>query len=95
VERDDLHPSCPRQRIVIVGATSASAEHCVRHWVQAGPLEPVLVALFDHGLPPDQKACQPDLRQCAQALQVNALPVLFAKAFARHMAMQGLAILPD
>ena len=27
----------PRRRIVVIGATSAIAEHCVRLWLQAGP----------------------------------------------------------
>lgn len=32
-----------RKRIVIVGATSLIAEHCARLWVEAGPLDLVLV----------------------------------------------------
>ena len=32
-----------RRRIVIVGATSAIAEHCARRWVAAGPVDLVLI----------------------------------------------------
>ncbi|WP_313706107.1 SDR family NAD(P)-dependent oxidoreductase [Massilia sp.] len=32
------------RRIIIIGATSAIAEHCARLWAQAGPVELVLVA---------------------------------------------------
>ncbi len=32
-----------RRRIVIVGATSAIAEHCARRWVGAGPVDLVLI----------------------------------------------------
>jgi len=33
-----------KKRIVIIGATSAIAEHCARRWLQSGPCELVLVA---------------------------------------------------
>lgn len=33
-----------KQRIVVVGATSAIAEHCCRLWVERGPVDLVLVA---------------------------------------------------
>lgn len=33
----------PRRRLIIVGATSAIAEHCVRLWLQAGPVDLVLI----------------------------------------------------
>lgn len=33
----------PRRRIVVIGATSAIAEHCVRLWLQAGPADMVLI----------------------------------------------------
>lgn len=35
--------SITRKRIVIVGATSSIAEHCARHWVNAGPIDLYLV----------------------------------------------------
>jgi decaprenylphospho-beta-D-erythro-pentofuranosid-2-ulose 2-reductase len=128
-------------KIVIVGATSAIAEHCARLWLAdgaaeltllgrdlakteriaadlrvrsplsqirsqqadfatpaaiqatvaalcaAGPLRTVLIA---HGSLPDQQECQRDLAANEQALMVNAVsPVLFAEAFAGHMATAG------
>lgn len=33
-----------KKRIVVIGATSAIAEHCCRLWVQKGPVELILVA---------------------------------------------------
>ena len=33
-----------KKRIVVIGATSAIAEHCCRLWVQRGPVELILVA---------------------------------------------------
>ncbi|MEX1167441.1 MAG: SDR family NAD(P)-dependent oxidoreductase [Hydrogenophaga sp.] len=126
------------QRIVIVGATSAMAEHCARIWVQQpnvhltllgrdlprtervaadlrvrspsstieattthftdpaaiqatvdqlvskGRIDTVLIA---HGNLPDQSQCEQDLQQCQDALVINGVsPVLFAEAFAQHMA---------
>jgi decaprenylphospho-beta-D-erythro-pentofuranosid-2-ulose 2-reductase len=125
-------------KIVIIGATSAIAEHCARLWVRAkvpdltlvgrdlnrlerlaqdlgvrgpgssirvmqadfldpraiqatadaicadGPVDIVLIA---HGALPDQAGCETDLQACRDALEVNAVsPVLFAQAFAQHMA---------
>nr|WP_255593315.1 SDR family NAD(P)-dependent oxidoreductase [Acidovorax sp. sic0104] len=129
------------RRIVIVGATSAMAEHCARLWVQAAPVDLTLVGrdhgrmervaadlrvrsprsrigkvcadflnplairatvdgiarqgavdivLIAHGSLPEQPACQEDLSACSEALRVNGVsPVLFAEAFAEHMARQG------
>ena len=129
-----------KQRIIIVGATSAIAEHCARLWAADGPAElilvvrdaaraepiaadlrvraagagvrvlvsdfrtpadiagtaaaiaaePIDIVLVAHGALPDQAACEQDLDQACAALEVNALsPVLFAEAFARHLALQG------
>lgn len=51
---------------------------------------PVDIVLIAHGSLPDQSACQQDLQQCAQAIQINALsPALIAEAFAAHMASAG------
>lgn len=127
-----------KKRIVIVGATSAIAEHCARNWVtepgveltlvcrtrakaeqiaadlqvrgpeaviriveadfieanairalvdsiaRKGALDTVLIA---HGSLPDQARCQQDLGAADEALTVNGIsPVLFAEAFAGHMA---------
>lgn len=53
----------------------------------AGPLGTVLIA---HGSLPDQAKCQEDLAANAEALTVNGVsPVLFAEAFASHMARAG------
>lgn len=126
------------KRIVIVGATSAIAEHCARLWTQdqlvdltlvgrdairvervaadlrvrspqsdihveqaefldpaaiqttvdsiiaQGPVDIVLIA---HGSLPEQSSCQDALSACREALEVNGIsPVLYAEAFAKHMA---------
>lgn len=130
-----------KQKIVVVGATSAIAVHCARLWAQARPVEMVLVGrdaaktervaadlrvrspesdicvvqadfldpaavqavadgaceagppdivLIAHGSLPDQAACQVGLAACRDALEVNGLsPVLYAEAFAGHLAQAG------
>jgi decaprenylphospho-beta-D-erythro-pentofuranosid-2-ulose 2-reductase len=127
-----------KKRIVIIGATSAIAEHCARLWVQGKAvdlslvgrdaartervaadlrarspqseirvvqsefLDPVAIqekvgaiiekgavdiVLIAHGSLPEQSSCQIDLSACRDALEVNGVsPVLFAEAFAQHMA---------
>lgn len=56
----------------------------VDHLTAAGPVDLVLIA---HGALPDQEQCQNDLGACHDALAINALsPVLYAEAFARHLA---------
>jgi short-subunit dehydrogenase len=127
-----------QKKIVIVGATSAMAEHCARLWVTESPKTMVLlgrdlaktervaqdlrvrsalssiaiettdfldpakisewvdhvcaagvpdIVLVAHGSLPDQKECQQDLLQNKQVLHLNGVsPVLFAEAFAGHMA---------
>lgn len=129
-------------RIVIIGATSAIAEHCARLWAaQATPVDMTLVGrdkaktervaadllvrsprsrfrarvedfldpaamtrlaadmaaegavdrvLIAHGWLPEQGACQTDLAACRTALEINGVsPVLYAEAFAEHMARAG------
>lgn len=126
------------KRIVIVGATSAIAEHCARNWVtepgadltlvvrnrrkaetiatdlrvrgpsasvriveadfasatairhlanelaETGPIDIVLIA---HGTLPDQDQCEKDLEIANEAMHINGIsPVLFAEAFATHLA---------
>jgi decaprenylphospho-beta-D-erythro-pentofuranosid-2-ulose 2-reductase len=45
------------------------------------------IALIAHGSLPDQAECQNDLLACREALEVNGIsPVLYAEAFAQHMA---------
>ena len=129
------------KRIIIVGATSAMAEHCARLWVAAGPVALTLIGrdagrtervaadlrvrspgsvidviesdfldvekieatvgravgqkaadivLIAHGSLPDQTECENSLVACRDALEVNGLsPVLFAEAFAQHLARAG------
>jgi short-subunit dehydrogenase len=126
------------QKIVIVGATSAIAEHCARIWVQGKVAELVLIGrdvsrlervaadlevrspqstfstvqadfldpdaiqstadsiaaagkidivLIAHGTLTEQDACQNNLQTCRETLDINGIsPVLYAEAFARHMA---------
>ena len=53
--------------------------------VAAGVVDIVLIA---HGSLSDQGTCQTDLIACKQELEVNGIsPVLFAEAFAEHMAI--------
>ena len=130
-----------RKRIVLIGATSAIAEHCARLWLQSQPLDLVLVVrdapraervaadlrvrspqsdiqifqadflnpaaidavsarifetgrvdtvLIAHGSLPEQAQCQADLNACQDALAINGIsPVLYAEAFAKHMAQVG------
>jgi decaprenylphospho-beta-D-erythro-pentofuranosid-2-ulose 2-reductase len=128
-------------KIVIIGATSAIAEHCARIWVRGtavdltlvgrdvarvervaadlrvrspgstirsaatdfldtaaiqatvdgiaaqGPIDAVLIA---HGSLAGQADCEADLAVCRESLEVNGVsPVLFAEAFARHLARSG------
>ena len=48
------------------------------------------VALIAHGSLPEQHDCEADLGLCREALDVNGIsPVLYAEAFAMHMAQQG------
>lgn len=127
-----------RKRIVIIGATSAIAEHCARLWVQGKSVDVALVGrdatrveraaadlrvrsshsdiravqaefldpvaiqatvdslvkeglpdivLIAHGSLPGQSICQSDLSACREALEINGVsPVLYAEAFAKHMA---------
>jgi NADP-dependent 3-hydroxy acid dehydrogenase YdfG len=128
----------PTQRIVIVGATSAMAEHCARLWIHQPGVHLTLlgrdwartervaadlrvrnpqasvhaaqthftdpaaiqstvdglakqgrfdVVLIAHGSLPNQNQCEQNLEQCKDALVVNGVsPVLFAEAFAQHLA---------
>lgn len=48
------------------------------------------IALIAHGHLPDQQGCQQDLRQCADALMINAVsPVLWAQALSMSMERLG------
>ncbi len=53
---------------------------------QTGPIHRVLIA---HGQLPDQQACEKDINLLQSSLIINGVsPVLFAQAFAHHMAKQ-------
>lgn len=55
--------------------------------VRDAPPDVVLIA---HGMLPDQGECERDLVACHTALEINAIsPVLYAEAFARHLALRG------
>ena len=86
----DLRVRSPASTIEVVAADMldpAAIAATVEQIVAAGDADIVLIA---HGSLPDQEACQDDLDACNQALQVNAVsPVLYAEAFARHMARAG------
>lgn len=127
-----------KKRIVIVGATSAIAEHCARLWVQQESVDLTLVGrdaartervaadlrvrspqsaicvvqadfldpmaiqntvdgiveqgavdtvLVAQGSLPEQSSCESNLSACREALEINGIsPVLYAEAFAKHMA---------
>lgn len=129
------------KHIVIIGATSAIAEHCARIWVRQNNIAMTLVGrveskleaiakdllvraptlniatqvsdfndpikitefvqalaakhaidyvLIAHGNLSDQQACQSDISQLNQSLQINAIsPILFAEAFAQLFEQQG------
>ena len=55
--------------------------------VQQGRVD---IALIAHGSLPEQFACQSNLNTCSEALQINGIsPVLYAEAFAKHMAQSN------
>ncbi len=55
--------------------------------VGKGAVDIVLIA---HGSLPEQADCQNDLQACKDALEINGVsPVLYAEAFAKHMANAG------
>ncbi|WP_455283527.1 SDR family NAD(P)-dependent oxidoreductase [Cupriavidus necator] len=72
-------------RIVEADFVNASGIHqLVNTLAGEGPFDTVLIA---HGSLPDQAACEQDLDAAKEALHVNGIsPVLFAEAFAGHMA---------
>ena len=86
----DLRVRSPQSEIRVRQASflgPASIQETVAEIVAPSPVDRVLIA---HGFLPDQGACQSDLSACAQALEVNGIsPVLFAEAFAGHMAAAG------
>ncbi len=132
-----------KKRIVIIGASSAIAEHCARLWAreaadfllvgrdlariqrvaddlrvrslqsdiqtiqidfldaaaitalaQQAAQSVIDIVLIAHGDLPVQQSCEQDIHLAEAALQINGLsPVLFAEAFAKHLAQQGYGTL--
>lgn len=90
----DLHVRSPRSlfRIVETDCTSHdSIRRAVNSIVEDGPVDIVLIAT---GALIEQEQCQADLAVCRESLEVNAVfPVLFAEAFAQHMAKRNAGTL--
>lgn len=83
----DLRVRSPGSGIEVV-RSDFLAPNAIRETVDAivaqGNVDVVLIA---HGSLPEQSACQERLELCREALEVNGVsPVLFAEAFATHMA---------
>lgn len=86
----DLRVRSPQSAVHVVQAEFLDAT-AVRATADAiiarAPADVVLIA---HGSLPDQHACETDLAACRDALEINAIsPVLYAEAFAAHMAKAG------
>lgn len=86
----DLKVRSPESDVRVVQAEflqPAAIRATVDGIVERGGVDVVLIA---HGSLPAQTDCQDDLRMCRDALEVNAIsPVLFAEAFATHLAKAG------
>ncbi len=86
----DLRVRSPQSEIHVVEAEflqPATIQATVDSIAAVGPVDVVLIA---HGSLPEQTDCQNDLVACHDALVVNGVsPVLFAEAFAQHMAQAG------
>ena len=83
----DLRARSAASRITIVTgdfSTAVGISAIVDGIVAGGAVDTVLIS---HGLLLDQSVCENDLAAAEQQLLVNAVsPVLFAEAFAKHMA---------
>lgn len=83
----DLRVRCPGSAVQVVEADflDPTAVHRLVHDLTAqGPID---IALIAHGYLPDQLRCQEELTATHHALVINGIsPVLFAEAFANHMA---------
>lgn len=84
----DLKVRSPKSDIHVLQAEFLSASainSVVESIVQAGRVDVVLIA---HGSLPEQKECENNLQASQDALEINGVsPVLYAEAFARHMAI--------
>jgi short-subunit dehydrogenase len=83
----DLGVRGPHSEIRVVQAEFLEA-NAIRSTVDGivaqGEVDVVLIA---HGALPEQTECENDLPSCREALEINGVsPVLYAEAFARHMA---------
>jgi decaprenylphospho-beta-D-erythro-pentofuranosid-2-ulose 2-reductase len=73
VETDFLNPDAIKQAVDDIAATGA-----------------IDIALIAQGSLTEQLDCQTDLNACKESLEVNGIsPVLFAEAFAGHLAIAG------
>ncbi len=83
----DLRVRSPQSRIRAVRTEFVDPkmiQETVDDIVEQGTVDIVLIA---HGSLPNQTACQTDLTACREALEINGVsPVLYAEAFAKHMA---------
>ena len=83
----DLRVRSPQSDIHIIQADfidPANIQTTVDGIAMQGAVDIVLIA---HGSLPEQTNCQNDLQMCSDALEINGIsPVLFAEAFAKHMA---------
>jgi hypothetical protein len=84
---DDLLVRSPQSTVRVVPAEfidPAAIQATVDAIVAQGAVDIVLIA---HGSLPVQQDCETDLLACSAALEINGIsPVLFAEAFAKHMA---------
>jgi decaprenylphospho-beta-D-erythro-pentofuranosid-2-ulose 2-reductase len=86
----DLRARSPLSDVRVVEAEfldPAGIQEAVDRVVALGTPDIVLIA---HGFLPDQRECQDNLTACRDALALNGTsPVLYAEAFANHMARAG------
>ena len=86
----DIRTRSPGAEIQVIQTEFLDAtaiESVVDCVVAQGKVDIVLIA---QGVLPDQVACQRDLANCRDALEINALsPVFFAEAFAKHLSTQS------
>lgn len=86
----DLSVRSPQSQIRVMQSgfiEPAEIARTVRQINEHGPVDVVLIA---HGALPEQAQAQADLALCREMLEVNGVsPVLFAEAFAGHMAQAG------
>jgi decaprenylphospho-beta-D-erythro-pentofuranosid-2-ulose 2-reductase len=83
-----------KKRIVVIGATSAIAEHCCRLWVQKGPVELILVArnvALAERIATDLQARGGDVGVSVETMDFLSTPAI-AQAVARWTAQGPLDI---